>query len=60
MKNLSILDLNSVLVCATGYIKQAELTTLKHQRWARFPVLIVNLMTWIQPVSEQNSNQHTH
>jgi len=32
MKNLNFLDLNSVLVCATGYIKQAELTTLKHQR----------------------------
>jgi len=60
MKNLNFLDLNSVLVCATEYIKQAELTTLKHQRWARLPVLIVNLMTWIQPISEQNSNQHTH
>jgi len=60
MKNLNFLDLNSVLVCATGYIKQAELTTLKHQRWARLPVLIVNLMTWKQLISEQNSNQHTH
>jgi len=60
MRNLNILDLNSVLVYATGYIKQAELTTLKHQRWARLPVLIVILLTWIQPISEQNSNQHTH
>jgi len=35
MKNLNFLDLNSVLVCATGYIKQAELTTLKHQKMSQ-------------------------
>jgi len=59
-KNLLFLVLISIQVCATGYIKQAELTTLKHQRWARLLVLIVNLLKWIQPVLEQNFNQHTH